>query len=208
MTFKQAGKSQTFYGLKHSPLAPIFNKELQQITGMGFLLHMVPSSPVEEFNSLPTDMTQLLTEFSHVFSTPTQLPPVRTQDHQIPLQPGHGPVSVRPYRYPFYQKTEIEKMVVPETLEPSLAVTSRCSCTASTPDVISITITTSIEEVSSNAKPIIRQIQKAPKRIKKLLDMLFQQEVNEEEASLFDMFWLLPISVMFVPLFQKIPYGI
>ncbi|KAK4857781.1 hypothetical protein QYF36_006242 [Acer negundo] len=101
----------------------------------------------------------------------------------------------------------LKAKVVPETLEPSLAVTSRCSCTASTPDVISITITTSIEEVSSNAKPIIRQIQKAPKRIKKLLDMLFQQEVNEEEASLFDMFWLLLASVMFVPLFQKIPYG-
>ncbi|KAK4847462.1 hypothetical protein QYF36_002203 [Acer negundo] len=71
------------------------------------------------------------------------------------------------------------------------------------PDVI----TTSIEEVSSNAKPFIRQIRKVPKRIKKLLDMIPQQEVNEEEASLFDMLWLLLASVIFVPLFQKIPGG-
>ncbi|KAK2650358.1 hypothetical protein Ddye_017847 [Dipteronia dyeriana] len=71
------------------------------------------------------------------------------------------------------------------------------------PDVI----TTSIEEVSSNAKPLIRQIRKVPKRIKKLLDMIPQQEVNEEEASLFDMLWLLLASVIFVPLFQKIPGG-
>lgn len=41
------------------------------------------------------------------------------------------------------------------------------------PDVI----TTSIEEVSSNAKPLIRQIQKFPKRLKKLVAMLPHQEV-------------------------------
>ncbi|KAF4386740.1 hypothetical protein F8388_006695 [Cannabis sativa] len=49
------------------------------------------------------------------------------------------------------------------------------------PDVI----TSSIEEVSLSAKPI----------------------VNEEEASLFDMLWLLLASVVFVPIFQKIPGG-
>jgi len=31
--------------------------------------------------------------------------------------------------------------------------------------------------------------------------------VNEEEASLFDMLWLLLASVVFVPIFQKIPGG-
>ncbi|KAK3021453.1 hypothetical protein RJ639_045642 [Escallonia herrerae] len=49
------------------------------------------------------------------------------------------------------------------------------------PDIL----TTSIDEVSSNAKPL----------------------VNEEEASLFDMLWLLLASVIFVPIFQKIPGG-
>ena len=39
------------------------------------------------------------------------LPPRRSQDHRIPLLPGSGPVSVKPYRYPHYQKQEIEKMV-------------------------------------------------------------------------------------------------
>ncbi|OMP00436.1 hypothetical protein COLO4_12675 [Corchorus olitorius] len=71
------------------------------------------------------------------------------------------------------------------------------------PDVI----TTSIEEVSSNAKPLIRQIQKFPKRLKKLVAMLPHQEMNEEEASLFDVLWLLLASVIFVPIFQKIPGG-
>ncbi|KAB1214409.1 K(+) efflux antiporter 2, chloroplastic [Morella rubra] len=63
------------------------------------------------------------------------------------------------------------------------------------PDVISTSIEAGIEEVSSSAKPLIRQLQKLPKR------------VNEEEASLFDMLWLLLASVIFVPVFQKIPGG-
>ncbi|CAN1237011.1 K(+) efflux antiporter 2, chloroplastic [Linum grandiflorum] len=47
-------------------------------------------------------------------------------------------------------------------------------------------VTSSIEEVFSSAKPLI---------------------INEEEASLIDMLWLLLASVIFVPIFQKIPGG-
>ncbi|KAJ8748937.1 hypothetical protein K2173_013374 [Erythroxylum novogranatense] len=71
------------------------------------------------------------------------------------------------------------------------------------PDII----TTSIEEVSTSAKPLIRDMQKLPMRLTKLLAMLPQQEMNEEEASLFDVLWLLLASVIFVPIFQKIPGG-
>ncbi|KAG6437600.1 hypothetical protein SASPL_102519 [Salvia splendens] len=46
-------------------------------------------------------------------------------------------------------------------------------------------IATSIDEVSTTTRPLI----------------------NEEEASLFDMLWLLLASVIFVPIFQKIPGG-
>ncbi|MCL7031392.1 hypothetical protein MKW94_017538 [Papaver nudicaule] len=71
------------------------------------------------------------------------------------------------------------------------------------PDVL----TMGIEEVSSNAKPFIREIKRFPKRVKKLIDMIPHQEINEEETSLFDMLWLLLASVIFVPTFQKIPGG-
>ncbi|KAE9592232.1 hypothetical protein Lal_00035307 [Lupinus albus] len=71
------------------------------------------------------------------------------------------------------------------------------------PDVI----VTSVEEVSSSAKPLIRQLKKLPKKIKKIIASLPHQEVNEEEASLFDMLWLLLASVIFVPIFQKLPGG-
>jgi hypothetical protein len=47
-----------------------------------------------------------------VFSTPQGLPPYRgVHDHSIPLVPGSLPPNIWPYRHPFSQKNEIEKMV-------------------------------------------------------------------------------------------------
>jgi hypothetical protein len=47
-----------------------------------------------------------------VFSTPQGLPPSHgVHDHSIPLVPGSLPPNIRPYRHPFSQKNEIEKMV-------------------------------------------------------------------------------------------------
>ncbi|KAI7736541.1 hypothetical protein M8C21_020615 [Ambrosia artemisiifolia] len=68
-------------------------------------------------------------------------------------------------------------------------------------------ITTNLDEVSSNAQPIVRQIKKLPEKVKEIFEMLPHQEINEEEASLFDMLWLLLGSVIFVPIFQKLPGG-
>ncbi|KZV37109.1 K(+) efflux antiporter 2, chloroplastic [Dorcoceras hygrometricum] len=63
------------------------------------------------------------------------------------------------------------------------------------PDIIG----TGIDEVSATAKPLVPLIKQLPQKMKKL--------INEEEASLFDMLWLLLASVVFVPLFLKIPGG-
>ncbi|XP_073125827.1 K(+) efflux antiporter 2, chloroplastic [Henckelia pumila] len=69
------------------------------------------------------------------------------------------------------------------------------------------TMTTSIDEVSTTAKPLVRKLRNLPLKMKKLMEMLPHQEINEEEASLFDVLWLLLASVIFVPTFQKIPGG-
>ena len=58
----------------------------------------------------------LLTEFTSIFETPCGLPPSRGHDHQIVLKVGAVPVCQRPYRYPHFQKTEIEKIIT-ELLE-------------------------------------------------------------------------------------------
>ncbi|OIT36537.1 putative mitochondrial protein, partial [Nicotiana attenuata] len=54
-------------------------------------------------------LEELFAEFADLFHEPSGLPPLRNCDHQICLEPGTGPVVVRPYRYPHLQKDEIER---------------------------------------------------------------------------------------------------
>ena len=53
-------------------------------------------------------MERLLQSFEDLFAEPQGLPPVRSCDHRIHLQPNTAPVAVRPYRYPQLQKEELE----------------------------------------------------------------------------------------------------
>ena len=65
-----------------------------------------------ETPSVPQDLQALLSKHQMVFSTPQGLPPSRSvHDHSIPLVPGSLPPNIHPYRHPFSQKNEIEKMV-------------------------------------------------------------------------------------------------
>ncbi|KAG0622480.1 hypothetical protein M758_3G100400 [Ceratodon purpureus] len=68
-------------------------------------------------------------------------------------------------------------------------------------------VTTSIEEIKLSARPLISEIRKISRRVKKAVHQVPHQEVNEEEASLFDVLWLLLASVVFVPIFQRLPGG-
>ncbi|XP_019157771.1 PREDICTED: uncharacterized protein LOC109154433 [Ipomoea nil] len=67
---------------------------------------MQPTPP-----TLPEPFRDLLLEFSPIFEPPKSLPPHRVFDHNIHLLPNSKPVNVRPYRYPYFQKYEIEKLV-------------------------------------------------------------------------------------------------
>lgn len=61
--------------------------------------------------ALPIAAKGLIRQYQKVFEEPKQLPPVRNIDHQIHLQPGTNPINVRPYRYPYFQKDIMEKLV-------------------------------------------------------------------------------------------------
>ena len=62
------------------------------------------------FTQLSTNqgIDQIVQDFAEVFAEPTSLPPHIQFDHKIHLLPNAAPVSVRPYRYPHFQKNEIE----------------------------------------------------------------------------------------------------
>lgn len=59
----------------------------------------------------PSEIQPLLTKFNSLFHPPQSLPPSRTTNHHIHLQPHSEPVNVRPYRYPHFQKQEIESQI-------------------------------------------------------------------------------------------------
>ena len=70
---------------------------------------------------------------SKVFETPKGLPPIRDHDHVIHLIPRSFPPNIRPYRYPYVQKSEIECMIT-EMLEAGIIQPSQISF--STPVVL------------------------------------------------------------------------
>eukprot|EP00253_Pinus_taeda_P006672 PITA_06672 len=79
------------------------------------------------------DLREVLDNHSKVFETPKGLPPMHDHDHAIHLIPGSVPPNIRPYRYPYAQKSEIERMVA-EMLEAVIIQPSQSSF--STPVVL------------------------------------------------------------------------
>ncbi len=80
---------------------------------------------IQNEKEIPIDpkLSGLLDQFSDVFEEPKELPPQRSEDYRIPLQPGTIPVNLRPYRHSHEQKNKVERQVK-EMLEASLIQTS------------------------------------------------------------------------------------
>ena len=77
---------------------------------------MKTEEEVDMLKGLPDDiapeLTILLQPYRAVCDTPVGLPPQRKHNHAIPLKEGSNPIKVKPYRYPYSQKEQIEKMVI------------------------------------------------------------------------------------------------
>ncbi|KAH9648537.1 hypothetical protein KPL70_025625 [Citrus sinensis] len=84
-------------------------KELRQgQSGFAICFHV---NVEDSLNTTTPNMQDLLKEYNTLFQEPTKLPPRREIDHNITLIEGTEPVNVRPYRYAYFQKAEIEKQV-------------------------------------------------------------------------------------------------
>lgn len=96
-------------GIENSEVdcSPTFFQELRRAEE-GLILQLWEIS--SRMNIIPKHIEELLLEFREVFQEPTGLPPKRPHDHSIILKGGTSPINVRPYRYPYYQKSEIEKL--------------------------------------------------------------------------------------------------
>lgn len=87
-------------------LHKLFTKAKDGVMGYIFFL------TAKEGEVLPVPAVQaIIKKHQKMFEEPKGLPPIRTQDHKIPLKDGSQPVNLRPYRIPYIQKAEVEKQV-------------------------------------------------------------------------------------------------
>ena len=72
------------------------------------------------------NLQKVLDNHSKAFETPKGLPHICDHDHVIHLIPTIIPPNIRPYRYPYVQKSEIECMIL-EMLEVDIIQLSQSS---------------------------------------------------------------------------------
>uniref|UniRef100_A0A2N9FIE8 Integrase catalytic domain-containing protein n=1 Tax=Fagus sylvatica TaxID=28930 RepID=A0A2N9FIE8_FAGSY len=125
MGFTHQGKKVLLQGMKAGKSSIQGSKEFaRKSPTQGLLLQvsqLTESSDQEPVHpsasqQIPPAIQLVLQQYASVFREPQGLPPLRGHEHQILLKEGTQPICQRPYRYPFYQKTEIEN-IVKELLE-------------------------------------------------------------------------------------------
>ena len=85
----------------------LLKKEHQGIIVQLCSLYVQTSKP-----SILQDLQEIIDKHSKVYEDIFKgLPPTRNHDHEIHLIPGSVPPNIRPYKYPYAQKSEIERMV-------------------------------------------------------------------------------------------------
>ena len=123
MTFHYEGAQVILHGMNLTQLSQLSLAQLkraEQTTVVASLFHIsmlailessssqTPSAPTPE---VAMAQRSILDQFTLVFATPKGLPPSREFDHSIPLLPDTTPINVHPYRYSYYQKSKIEKLI-------------------------------------------------------------------------------------------------
>lgn len=77
--------------------------------GEGLLVHCDTRNLEQKTErEIPPEVTEVLLQFGTVFQDPQGLPPKRRHDHSINLKEGSEIPNLRPYKCPYYQKTESE----------------------------------------------------------------------------------------------------
>ena len=111
MGFMVNGKQIWLQGIKATDSVIQGSKKFQGKAAKGLLLQILPFELAAIQEPIEPPMQELLGKFPQVFEEPKRLPPKRGHEHQIILKEGVSSHCQRPYRYPYYQKTKIEKIV-------------------------------------------------------------------------------------------------
>jgi hypothetical protein len=133
MKFSLEGKKIELRGITGKPGKVISSNDMTKLLKKGHqgIISQLCSLDVQTSKpSIPQDLQRIIDKHSKVFEDiPKALPPTQNHDHEIHLIPGSVPPNIRPYRYPYAQKSEIERMVE-EMLEVGIIRPSQSSYSA------------------------------------------------------------------------------
>jgi hypothetical protein len=115
MKFSLEGKEIELRGITGKPSKVISSNGMTKLLKKGHqvIIEQLCSLDVQTSKpSIPKDLQGIIDKHSKVFEDiPKGIPPTQNHDHEIHLIPGSVPPNIRPYRYPYAQKSEIEHMV-------------------------------------------------------------------------------------------------
>jgi hypothetical protein len=128
MRFSSKSKEIELGGIQGKPSKVISSNNMTKLIKKGHhgLLAKLCSLGVQTSRpSIPVDLQKVFDNHSKVFEEILKgFPPVQDHDHAIHLQPGSVPPNIRPYSYPYVQRSEIERMIK-EMLEVDVIQTSQ-----------------------------------------------------------------------------------
>jgi hypothetical protein len=115
MKFSLEGKEIKLRGITRKPSKVIISNGMTKSLKkghQGVIVQLCSLDVQTSKPSIPLDLQGIIDKHSKVFEDiPKGIPPTRNHDHAIHLIPMSVPPNIRPYRYPYAQKSEIEHMV-------------------------------------------------------------------------------------------------
>lgn len=114
MQFCYQGREVVIQGENMLTPIPLKGKTLNKLMMTDSIIGFYQMQTMVDQNDtaiIPTTIKYLVDQFQEVFEEPKSLPPPREIDQRIPIEPNAKPISIRPYRYPQFQKIEIERLV-------------------------------------------------------------------------------------------------
>jgi len=122
MKFSSEGKEVELRGITGKPRKIISSNGMTKILKKeqrGVITQICSLEVPTSKSSISLDLQKVMDDHFKVFEALKGLPPIRDHDHAIHLIPGSVPPNIRPYKYPYAQKSEIEHMAA-EMLEVSI----------------------------------------------------------------------------------------
>jgi hypothetical protein len=123
MRFSSNGKEIELRGIQGKPSKVISSNSMEKLLKKGHqgVIEQLCSLDVQtSIAPTPSDLQIIINNHSKVFSEMLKgLPHAPDHDHVIHLQLGSVPPNIRPYGYPYAQKSELERMIQ-EMLEASI----------------------------------------------------------------------------------------